>query len=1542
MARTQRTGFYTNWQGNQDAPPVWTSTPAPTAVDEFGDLSYDLLQHCTGVRASNPFEILVSSPEGAPHTIVENVFGGSNLTPGGTFTFIVRAYNETGQFADSPEFSHTVNAAVVPLPVWNSVPAPSSVADGGDLNYDLSQDCTGFRASQPFELLSITPAGSNIQVAGTFIGGSGLTPQGSYTCEVRAYNENGQFADSGPFTFSITAAQVDPDPPVAVAAGYVPMFYEFKDDFSNGRIVDAQREPGYWTPYTPPGGSVAETGGRAVLTTGGLFGDGNKPYIRSRLDFRNNVCCGPVEFIYENVDVDNGEAVNYSDQRLDFYLTDTGASTNGDEFYFAETAIAIRMQRSGANSARIWIGSKQNSPNSPVSYTNGTNDEAVPFKITKMRAIHWMTGYFVEVFGAGASDYMMFRGRYEITDGTNWGRRGDAYHTVQVQHNFSEPTNENVGTVGPITVRSMLYADSMSASDPLDPGYAPGYLTEAAGQTDGTVIMANPGTSTSARRFEASGIGANRFHTVGTPINRHHNPFVRPDDSGVAGEHGGCSVTAYSEAGPGNTDGTCRRIVGWSSDPDVFAAKSCILAAIDADGTVGVYTKEDAPNTVPTITQGTAAGGAGALGVKLRVDYLRFSLSSINADGTFTERKDNLNHNIDPKNWDRIVSDLWSSANASLVHGVWRTGDNSNIAQADFTGVYERRETRVEAADSVLGPAGDSQPMDFAPIHESQYLAGGGRLEHGIISNARPPFNMARNNSGVTAEEITEARRHCAQFCREWGYARVTPQAVEVNIAGQEEWLQSLWVRAPKLGSTDDPRVDEFNNGYLSPNYDMPIYDSGGMGTRPKLTIAADTPAYQNVNAPQSAVYLWHRGRKTSPTANRNPWDTQANDGMGCTLRDYEFVVEAGNPGANGVSWRGAQAVSCRNVKVTMNGGLNAFEGGPGSGGEFYQIEAIGGKRGINAFHNIQLYDGSIDSKGADGAQPVMGVYCSRFENQSDVSIAHGSQSAMQVYGCEFYPALNKSAIRVANQGYASAAEREQFSVIDCYIEYPTATGGNVPFQAAKTVYFENVYIKNPGSQLLTWLSNSDNQTGNPSNPIATPISVPAGKVLHIKRFCQGITGKSSLNSINRNTVVIDGVVLPGDNTGWVENEHYEYVDEADVPSMDVLQAKWKTRDDIHFEDPNLAWPVLTENQRLGIDKFDLQQFMDDNGHKIAIPKAYINIDATVNPQALGAQMVSLRPMGRIVNRKGENFASITPLIETANDENGDFYLREVTLWTTHPNVNMLLNLSGKAQIDSPWIEERNFGGWGGSGLSASDRKLIEFRGANAGGFICSIDNGRDFSETAAHRKLFLNQAGQAITGFGINLEHNKSDGALEIYDCADVTLGGFKFEGACRLVVVRSGPTYNGEGKIRLHGFGGNGSSIAYNQSANNYTAPPGSGAVESGYTGSLPPAPNFQYYPPAGASTVGNAVPYPSSCVILIGDNKNVLITQTQMIANSDDGNPNWSNVYGIKFRGDKFRWLVDENGAGADYLSGCTGAGDADDERPGMYLKGNVDYD
>ncbi len=216
------------------------------------------------------------------------------------------------------------------------------------------------------------------------------------------------------------------------------------------------------------------------------------------------------------------------------------------------------------------------------------------------------------------------------------------------------------------------------------------------------------------------------------------------------------------------------------------------------------------------------------------------------------------------------------------------------------------------------------------------------------------------------------------------------------------------------------------------------------LGARPIIRLMASSPGFNNPNDPKPVILMYTiRGKLKNDGSGEIGAVNNAN-GFMQSIRNLDFEIEEGNPGAVAVNHSGAQNNSMQNISVRMKSGYAGFAGFVGDNSAISNIEVVGGKYGITTgivedsvkwptLTNVRLYD------------------------QTEAAIYRFAPTNWMISGLHIRK--NQAPAIVADGGSSTSGN---FTILDGKIEFEQQSNAPVVQNSGeKAVTFINTYFKN-------------------------------------------------------------------------------------------------------------------------------------------------------------------------------------------------------------------------------------------------------------------------------------------------------------------------------------------------------------------------------------------------------------------------------------------------------------------------------------------------
>lgn len=1439
-------------------PPTVTITPKTTA---------DTSPALSGT-VNEPFATVQVTVNGNPYAATNNgdgtwVLAQGTITPAlgdGTYSVTVAAtdsYGNVGTDATSNELvvdSTAPTVAITPLTTMDTSPALAGTVSDPAATIDVAVDGSNYAATNNGD-------GTWSLAQGT------ITPAlavGTYDVVVTATDALLNEGTDGT-TNELVIQAVTPVP----AAAFTPHQFEMTDDFSTANIKDAAHELDFYKTYAGLG-SITHSGGLNLTSPATRPANNyeDRCFKRTRLESRLNKYLQPLEIEH------NGFALSYAGtqkyaQVVNLYLTDqdtldlsqfpgkTAAQleygTNG--FYYSNSAFLLQITGTGTF-PKFRVFAKEDTPDS-----TGTEIlawETLTFFPLRIR-MQMDAKTFRIVFTSAAGVERVVTGAHGLTDAASWGYRGDAYYTMELNHGESATEDQAVTAhFDSVAFRSLRHFDVFEETVPTNTGFADDFYT-ASGNS-----LFQPDKA-SGRRFRAAASGAKARTFIGTHVSKAYNFFTQE-----------LRATAVFSLGGDTAAGNARLAAAFSAETaDPYAARYAVMMTVDGNSTVRLSRKVNEANVLPedataseaigekpSVTGGVFAtlnaSGRTAVAAELILNYRNYNLTVYYSDGS-DETTGLLQHGLSPWNWGEIVNSgsgrINNNGDSAISFGAIRNSVDLTTTEAVFTSFIVERTTPIYIASTVFGPVGDGYTMEIPPIHADQV-----DVDKGIIYATLAPFNMDPNeveDSAPIAQQIND-------FCMEWGLTPFVSPAGggRFRFSYMPQAIQPFWYR------TDAHVNNNYSPGNMqSPNDMMPLHWRGHPTNRPVFVLDDGAYGYDSTDEALRKNFFdfWSRKLVTN-----EPWKVQPNTSMSQEFSDIDIEVGTGNPGAAALHLQGAQSSGPTNVKVTLLSGDVCFEGGSGSGGYSYGVEAYGGRIGMR-MAGTQDYFRQVTPQPAQEGPVVSGFKCS---GQTVAGITYQGQSTLTVMGAEVSMNLGVPLIQVPNQSFAYLADRGMVVLKDAIVEFPSYDPNNAVIDTVQAVIIENVYVRN-GGKLINWLSNT------PSPPA---IEYLGEGWYYIPFYAAGVQWPNK-NGNQHTTPVVVGT-NPTDLVRAGRTYTYGTIGPSAAPTPGEMWGKY-VHTLPHVLDGDAVWYVPpSEDARKGIvniaDHF--AAFLVGKT-KVAVPKMAAWVD-TVNDVSVACQIdgVSRAYAGPIprygtTGKTGDFTTGLVPLWRLPDTESASkTILRNLNFWAPveHPHVEAITSRAKNTLVHNCNIMVDQVTGFGITPAKRvptfDNKKLARFIGSRYGGDghftgqVFGLRNGRDYYQGADSTVMTFDRVGndglcQIISA---NAEHMKSHGAIEFIDCGGfgVDVLGDKTEGMFVVFRLRA---LNGVGsceKVRIYAIGGNATPLRFDHDPNTkYGVDPLEGPNLTDYpdrlggTNGKGVSPNYTEYPVGGGGSIVRA---------------------------------------------------------------------------------------
>lgn len=194
--------------GDADATPP--AAPVGLTATATGPTSVQLTWLPNGEQDLSGYKVYRDGIEVADVPPTATTWTDTNVQPGTQYTYTLKAYDTAGNFSD-PSAPATVTT---PAPADTTPPAAPAGLTASQVNYNSVTLTWAANTEPDLAGYKVYRNGTEVaQVTGTSWQDTGVSPQTTYTYEVRAYDQAGNL--SSPASIAVTTPAAPPDPPRA-------------------------------------------------------------------------------------------------------------------------------------------------------------------------------------------------------------------------------------------------------------------------------------------------------------------------------------------------------------------------------------------------------------------------------------------------------------------------------------------------------------------------------------------------------------------------------------------------------------------------------------------------------------------------------------------------------------------------------------------------------------------------------------------------------------------------------------------------------------------------------------------------------------------------------------------------------------------------------------------------------------------------------------------------------------------------------------------------------------------------------------------------------------------------------------------------------------------------------------------------------------------------------------------------------------------------------------------------------------------------------
>ncbi len=500
-----------------------------------------------------------------------------------------------------------------------------------------------------------------------------------------------------------------------------------------------------------------------------------------------------------------------------------------------------------------------------------------------------------------------------------------------------------------------------------------------------------------------------------------------------------------------------------------------------------------------------------------------------------------------------------------------------------------------------------------------------------------------------------------------------------------------------------------------------------------------------------------------------SPLKEKPSSGYNCMIRGIDINCGSNNAGAIGLYMNMAQESSIENVKITATGAHTGIRGLPARGWGGINIEVVEGKYGIDTMPDERYNETELPGRSNIGSV-IAGLVLT---NQTVQAIRHTGHP-LTIVGFEITAPAGKPGVKTATEA-SNAPQAGALALIDGKITLTSSSQVAVDNTAQHNLCLRNIYFLGTDNLVKSIAAN-------------TPLQ-GSGTIDFLSEYSY----TKQDGAFDSYTLLNGTLTMHGTNNGefWVAPTTVASVPAAlrtkHIPALPSI-------DDTGVYDPVAGGDIsftgtapVYETRTATVSKATLQGII--NGHsKIFFPAGTYTITST-----LGDNTSITIPATKTIFGAGRNIThlipdaatwkptAVTPIFETASNADGTLYLGDLEVLVTKGNNTAYDNFNAISwRVGRKSVLHIASIGQDGSGQATNQvgRTLVSVTGNGGGRWYFFGRRSGVAVEDPNFRVLSASSTnGQALSIYGMNLEHSRSDVFADFYQCNNVRIYGLKTE---------------------------------------------------------------------------------------------------------------------------------------------------------------------